>query len=115
MSLRISVVNDKVFAFDPSFFAQAAAPDLENWRIFEVGQEADAPRRPWRPQTPWRNEQRRNSRYEVPPYHWTSKLVRGTAVEYQALGSATRCRSSHSKQMLRWTGSFGSFADIRRA
>jgi hypothetical protein len=69
MALEISVVNDQVLALDPAVIAQALVQRFEDWQILEAAQEADPARRPLRSGTPWRNEQRRGSCYELPPFH----------------------------------------------
>ena len=53
--------------------AQAAEPCGVNWvtsrLIYPSAEETNSPRPPLRPRTPWRNEQHRSSRYELPPLH----------------------------------------------
>jgi hypothetical protein len=69
MALEISVINDQVIALDPAVTAQALVEHFEVLQILEAAKHADPARRPLRPRTPWRNEQRRSSRYELPPLH----------------------------------------------
>jgi hypothetical protein len=49
--------------------AQALVDHFEDRQILETAKQADPARRPLRSRTPWANEQRRSSRYELPPLH----------------------------------------------
>jgi hypothetical protein len=49
--------------------AQALVEHFLDRQILEIAKRADPARRPLRPRTLWQNEQRRSSRYELPPLH----------------------------------------------
>jgi hypothetical protein len=68
--LGVTVFDEQVLALDPAPFAQTAAPRVEkNWRIFQNAKASNSARRALGTQSRWRNEQRRSSRYELPPLH----------------------------------------------
>jgi hypothetical protein len=69
MALEISVVNDEVLPLDPAVIAQAFLKHFVDRQNPDAAKRADAARRPLRTRTPWANEQRRNTRYELPPLH----------------------------------------------
>jgi len=66
----IMILDDQVSSINPAVVSQPLKPRFLNGRLHHIHREKANPTTyPLRPQTLWRNEQRRSSRYELPPLH----------------------------------------------
>src|SRR5262252_7963928 len=103
MAFEISIVDDQVFALDPAVITQALLPHFGDCQILGVVKGADPARHPLRPRTPWRNEQCRNSDYELPPLHSVlSSQLEETGCRLSGLnGRRTKRDSKAASQALR--------------
>jgi hypothetical protein len=66
----ITILDDQVCSIDPAVISQPVKPRFLNSRLRHIhGEKANPTTCPLRRRTPWRNEQRRSSRNELPPPH----------------------------------------------
>src|SRR6266403_120552 len=66
----ITILDDQVSSINPAVVSQPVKPRFLNGRLHHIhGEKANPTTCPLRPRTPWRNEQRRSSRNELPSPH----------------------------------------------
>jgi hypothetical protein len=66
----IMILDDQVSSINPAVVSQPLKPRFLNGRLDHIHREkANSTTCPLRQRTPWRNEQRRSHRYELPPPH----------------------------------------------
>src|SRR6266403_2639478 len=88
----ITILDNQVSSINPAMVSQPVKPQFLNGRLHHIhGEKANPTTCPLRPRAPWRNEQHRSGRNELPPPHCITSSSRTNSEAAHMSGSASVC------------------------